>query len=325
MTEQLITNCLGTFIIQNKKIMAKILFKNPEEYKNKKLVEQQEKQLLQKHPQAKKTDSFVFPQHKEFLHSFFEQSISIAKEACKAAVKKEHLIMQAVEAMQVIEKAANPLTKKLRDWYALYCPEISEGIEKHEAFVNTILTKEKAILLKEWKINTSMGADISKADLQPMREFAESVQQLYDREKALEQYLEKAMQDIAPNLIAVAGATLGAQLLSYAGSLKKLAGMPSSTIQLLGAENALFRHLRKQGRSPRHGIIVMHPLLASAKNEYHGKIARRLAGAISIAAKLDYFHGDQYKGYELREKLEKQVKEIEKQKKRKESINEKKV
>lgn len=315
MTEQLITNCLGTFIIQHKNIVAKILFKNPDDYKNKKLVEQQEKQLLQKHPEAKKTEFFIFPEQKEFLHSFFEQNITIAKEACKAAVKKEHLIIQAVEAMQEIEKAANPLAKKLRDWYSLYCPEISEQIEKHESFVHVILSKEKAELMREFKIIKSMGADISKAELQPMKEFAASLEQFYEREKALEQYVEKTMQDIAPNLTAVVGAVLGAQLLSYAGSLEKLAGMPSSTIQLLGAENALFRHLRKQGRSPRHGIIITHPLLASAKNEYHGKIARRIAGVISIAAKLDYFHGDQYKGYELREKLEKQVQEIEKQKK----------
>src|SRR3989338_3557635 len=306
MAQILVTNFIGTFIIQENKIIDKILFRDLE-YKNKHHVQHCEAELLKKHPIAKKETTFTFPQSKEFLKRFWEINMVVAKQACKDAVRKEHFIMQAVASMEDIEKAVNPLVKRCREWYALHCPEVNEKVTNHEAFIEIITTKKKQEILDEFNIATTMGADIATIDIEPMENFGKQIKVLYDFKKQLEEYIEKALHDLAPNLLAVAGPVLAAELLLHAGSLEKLGKMPASTIQLLGAENALFLHLKKQGNCPRHGIIVKHPLLAGAKGEYHGKIARKLAGILSIAARLDRFHGDQYKGFALREKLDKDV------------------
>jgi nucleolar protein 56 len=304
MTQLLVTNCLGTFIIQNKKITDKIFFKEAKDFTNQKLIVQHEVQLVKKHPTAKKEAFFVFPQAKEYLEKFYSTNIAIAKQACKDAVKKEHYVMQAVETIQDIERTLHPLVKRVRQWYSLYCPEVNESIANHEAFIKVIITKKKAELLKEFHLYSSMGAEMSAADLAPLQHLAEQIHGIYVQKQAMEEYIEKALHDIAPNLAAVAGPLLAAELLAKVGSLEKLAKMPASTVQVIGAEDAMFRHLRKQGRCPRHGIIIKHPLLAGAKEELHGKIARKIAAALSLAAKLDYFKGDAYKGYELREKLD---------------------
>src|SRR3989338_5668144 len=310
MTQLLVTNCLGTFIIQNKKITDKILFKHSEDFNNQKLIAQHETQLLKKHPEAKKEIFFVFPQTREFLGKFYEANIAIAKQACKDAVRKEHYIMQAVETIKDIERTLNPLVKRVRQWYSLYCPEINESVANHEAFITLIITKKKTELLKEFHMNSSMGAEMSAADLAPLHHLAEQINVMYTQKLAMEEYIEKSLHDIAPNLSAVAGPLLAAELLAKVGSLEKLAKMPASTVQVIGAEDAMFRYLRNQGRCPRHGVIIKHSLLAGAKEEYHGKIARKIAAAISLATKVDWFKGDQYQGYGLKEKLEKSVEEI---------------
>ncbi len=310
MTQLLITNCLGTFIIQNKKITDKILFKQREDFNHQKIIAQHEAQLLKKHPQAKKEAFFVFPQAKEYLEKLYNTNIAIAREACKNAVKKEHYVMQAVETIQDIERTLNPLVKRVRQWYSLYCPEVNESVANHEAFIKLIITKKKAELLKEFHMSSSMGAEMSAADLAPLHNLAEQIDIIYQQKQAMEEYIEKSLHDIAPNLAAVAGSLLAAELLAKVGSLEKLAKMPASTVQVIGAEDAMFRHLRKQGRCPRHGIIIKHSLLAGAKEEFHGKIARKIAAAISLAVKVDYFKGDAYKGYELREKLDKNIEGI---------------
>ena len=310
MVETIVTNCIGTFVLQNKKVIAKILFKNSLDFMNSDFVSQHEVQMQKKYPAAKIAKEYIFPEMKEYLQQFQVIAIELAKKSCRESVTKQHLVIQAVEAITALDKTTNPLIKKLREWYALYCPEAVESIGNHESFVHLILTKSKEELLAEFHKTESMGADFSQIDLAPLKVYAKRIQEMYNEKKELELYIEQAMQDIAPNLTAVAGHILAAELLARARSLERLAYMPSSTIQMLGAENALFRYLKKQGRCPRHGVIITHPLLASAKNPVHGKIARKIASAVSIAAKIDHFRGDSYTGYGLREKLEKDVKKI---------------
>jgi nucleolar protein 56 len=258
---------------------------------------------------AKKSEFTVLPADKGTLQQLQVACMHTAKKACQQAVKKDHYVIQAVEAVKAIEKAINPLVKKLREWYALYCPEAEETFSNHETFLERIKDSKENIL-EQLHMHESMGAHLRSIDLEPMNEYAKTIRGLYYQKAKIEEYIESIMQDIAPNLTAVAEPVLAAQLLSHAGSLERLAMMPSSTIQMLGAEDALFRFLKKQGRCPRHGVIVTHPLLASARNAVHGKIARKIAAAVSIAAKMDYFKGESFKGYELREKLNKDVQNI---------------
>ena len=105
----------------------------------------------------------------------------------------------------------------------------------------------------------------------------------------LDSYIEAEMLKFAPNTAKVAGAILGAKLIQMAGSLEKLAKLPASTIQVLGAEKALFRHLRKGTKPPKHGVILQHQLMKKVNPKNRGKVARTLAAKIAIAAKVDFY------------------------------------
>ena len=126
------------------------------------------------------------------------------------------------------------------------------------------------------------------------------------------------MQETAPNLTNIAGYLLGARLLSIAGSLPKLASMPSSTVQVIGANNALFKHLKGKAPSPKHGVIFRHPLINSAPRKLRGKIARAVASKISLAARYDCYSGE-IKG-NLPNELEKKVAYIRRQAKKQKSF-----
>ena len=116
------------------------------------------------------------------------------------------------------------------------------------------------------------------------------------------------MKAVAPNLNIIAGPMLGARLISTAGSLEKLAAFPSSTIQVIGASKALFKHLRARAPSPKHGIIYSHPLINTAPWWIKGKIARALAAKLSLAARIDFYSGK--KDLSLTEKLEMKAQQI---------------
>lgn len=313
MTEVLLTNCIGTFVLHNNKIIDKLIFQQPEDFRNNKVIAHYELQLQKKYPDAKKREEYVFLQCREYLQHLHTAALAYTKVACKAAVQKEHFVMQAVAAIEDLEHAANLLAKRLRQWYALYCPELEHEIADHHLFLDELLQKEKTQILKELKRKTSMGADLSKADFVQIERLARELQDFYKEKEELEAYIEKTMTDLCPNLTALLGAKLAAELLNHARSLQRLAFLPASTIQLLGAEQALFRCLKKQGRCPKHGVLFKHPFFAQTKKDMHGKLARLVAAAASKAAKLDYFRGEQYKGYELREHVEQQLKRFEKQ------------
>jgi len=117
------------------------------------------------------------------------------------------------------------------------------------------------------------------------------------------------MEDVAPNIKSLVGSLLGARLIALTGGLTNLAKMPASTVQVLGAEKALFRSLKTGARPPKHGMIFQHTLIHEAKRWQRGKMARALAGKLAIAARSDAFSG-KYIGDDLKAGLEKRIKEI---------------
>jgi len=235
--------------------------------------------------------------------------IAETKEKVRKSVSKGNLIIQAVNSIDETDKAANILVKRLREWYSFYLPEFSGSIASHEKFVELIQKKPKKELLKEIKLaeEKSMGADLEKKDISPMMELAKSLENLYKLKEKQAKYLENAMNEYCPNITAIAGPLIGAKLLALAGSLEKISSFPSSTIQVLGAEKALFRHLRTGAKSPKYGILHEHPLISQAKKQEHGKIARLLADKIAIAAKVDFFKG-KFVGDKLKKDIERRLK-----------------
>ena len=156
-----------------------------------------------------------------------------------------------------------------------------------------------------------MGADLNDQDLEQIRMLCRQYLNLSETRRKIEKYLSEMMKEEAPNISTLTGPILGARLIALAGGLENLAKMPSSTIQVLGAEKALFRSLTTGARPPKHGVLFQHALVHGSKRTLRGKISRLLAGKIAIAARTDVFSGD-YIGDELKKALLEKVEEIRK-------------
>ena len=311
----LFLNILGIFVFDEEfKVVDKILFKNLEDYANK---DEFIKKIKSKHKNLKELDTellkkiFLYFKDNKFFNDFYNKNLQLTKYGVKNSVIDDTLLLQAVKSVDELDKVVNALAKRLREWYELYNPEFSRAIGSHEKFVEEILDKEKSELLKELKINIkdSIGADLELENIEPIKELAQQIYNLYQLKKNQLNYLSTLMGGLCPNTKAVCDVLTAARLIEHAGSLKRLSEMPASTIQILGAEKALFRHMKTGAKSPRHGLIVNHPLISQAPERMHGKIARAVADKISIASKIDYFQG-KFIGDKLRKELEEKFSKI---------------
>lgn len=254
-------------------------------------------------------------------------SLELAKLRIKGASEKRDLIVaQGIQTLDDLDRTVNLFMGRLREWYGVYFPELDRLVEKHETYARLALNlgyrenyttealekenipKERAQLVAK-AAESSMGADIGEADLGQIQALARNVLEFYELRKNMENYVDRTMEEMAPNVRAVAGALLGARLIAIAGSLQNLAMRPASTIQVLGAEKALFRSLKTGARPPKHGLIFQHTLLHDAKRWQRGKIARVIAGKLAIAARADAF-GGKYIGDVLRAQINKRLDEI---------------
>jgi len=229
-----------------------------------------------------------------------KKNLELTRQAVRDSVTPDILIINAINTIDELDRVANTLAKRLREWYAHYDPETEKANPDHELFA-------QAILAAEPRTENTMGAPLHDRDVAAMREEAAVLGSLYSQRAAHLAYLEERMTELTPNIKKVAGAIIGAKLLALAGSLARLSRLPSSTVQLLGAETALFRHLRnRNARPPKHGVIFNHTTLQRAPKDMRGKVARVLADKISIASKIDYFKGE-YMGDELVRQIEEKL------------------
>ena len=234
--------------------------------------------------------------------NFQKFMIEITKAKIKHGFSKDKLIIQAVNMLDEITKMINMFYERLSEWYGLYYPEKVEEIKSSEEFAKIVGEKRET---------QSMGAELEDEDLEMIKKTGEEMKSLISFKEKLTNYIEKLMEEVAPNTAKVAGAILGAKLIAIAGGLKKLAEMPSSTIQVLGAEKALFRHIRKGTNPPKHGVILIHEFMKKAKKSDRGKLARLLASKISISAKVDYYSNGKEKMWEkLIEEINKKLKSM---------------
>lgn len=251
---------------------------------------------------TKITDAIAGAGH---LKDMREANILLSRDAVKKSVQDDLLIIQAIKSIEDLDKITNKLTKRLREWYAYYNPEGEQAIDDNERFCRVIIEKPKELLLKEVRMpkEKSMGADLKQEDVEQIKQLSTHVISLYDLRAQTEVYIETLMKKVCPNVLYLAGALIGAKLLALAGSLKALSEFPASTVQLLGAEKALFRHLRTNAKPPKYGVLINHPIVAVAPKQKKGRAARVLADKISIASRVDYF-----KGEFVADKLEKKIK-----------------
>jgi nucleolar protein 56 len=241
------------------------------------------------------------------LQELRQKNITLAKKLVRESVNTDLFIINAVNNVEELQRIENVLSKRLREWYSLYFPELDKRTADHAEFIGHVLKNDKHRLLKELQVADCMGAELEHKELDELKHLAESIEKLFAEEKRLGEYLEKTMKHYCPNTHAVAGAVIGAKLLRGAGSLRKLAMMRSSTIQLIGAEKALFRHIKTGARPPKYGYLLQHQLVQRAKREDRGKIARALADKLFVAARLDFFKGE-FLGDKLLKEVEVKIK-----------------
>lgn len=201
------------------------------------------------------------------------------KKKIKESVKEDDIIIQITNSLDELDKIINSVSMRFRDFLKLKNPEAEATIHDSK--------KLAELFLKDELSKTIMGKNL---DSNSLKEMAKMLISLSNTKKTLQKELEDILEVYAPNLKDLAGVQITSKLLREARSLKRLSMMPSSTIQLLGAEDALFRHLRTGARSPKYGFLLSHQVVQNAKNK--GKMARALASKLTIAARLDYHKGE---------------------------------
>jgi len=234
-------------------------------------------------------------------------------------------IIQNINTLDDIDKIINGMSSRLREWYGLHFPELDNIIDSINGYAQIVVAGKRENLSEQVfsdagfpdsKVQMlslvkekSRGGDITNENLEIVQRLAKNILELFDMRNKLESQVDDQMNEIAPNLSAVLGTTVGARILAKAGSLQKMATMPASTIQVLGAEKALFRALKTGSNPPKHGLLFQHAVVHAAPRWQRGKIARAIAAKAAIASRVDV-HGGGLNNT-LLDKLNVRVKEIE--------------
>jgi len=207
---------------------------------------------------------------------YYDRLHGATVDAARAAAADEagaldQQLVHAVRAMDDARRQANELAERVAEWGGSLDADAGTGIA---------YARELAATDPEAAVDRRLVG------------LARRVTALDDEADELQGFVSRTASDVAPNLSAMAGPVLAARLIALAGGLGDLAKMPSGTVQVLGAEDALFAHLRGNAPSPKHGIIFTHEAVRGTRREDRGSAARALAGKLTIAARVDHYSGD---------------------------------
>ncbi|XP_075772199.1 nucleolar protein 56 [Pelodiscus sinensis] len=221
----------------------------------------------------------------------------------------DNMIIQSISLLDQLDKDINTFSMRVREWYGYHFPELIKIVSdnytycclaKHignrkelseeslEGLEEIVMDSAKAQAILDAS-RSSMGMDISPIDLINIESFSSRVISLSEYRKGLQEYLRSKMSQVAPSLSALIGEVVGARLISHAGSLTNLAKYPASTVQILGAEKALFRALKTRGNTPKYGLIFHSTFIGRAAARNKGRISRYLANKCTIASRIDCF------------------------------------
>jgi len=259
------------------------------------------------------TDKKLIETPAEFNQLLTKVNLELTKVKIRRAIGRDRLVIQTIGAIEELDKSTNIFVQRLREFYGLHFPEMDRVVEDHIRFARIVEKYGQRESIEEPDIKTfapkSMGTELKEEDLRAVQSFASEILRMYKLREDLEKYLEVILKEIAPNFTELAGTILAAKLIAKAGGLDKLSKMPSSTIQLIGAEKSLFRFLHGKGKSPRFGILYYHPLVLNAPEKLKGRAARILSAKLSIAAKMDYYSKEHRIG-KLKSELEEKIKKM---------------
>ncbi|XP_077399017.1 nucleolar protein 58 [Vanacampus margaritifer] len=243
--------------------------------------------------------------------------------------KVDTMIVQAISLLDDLDKELNNYIMRCREWYGWHFPELGKVITDNLAYCKTVskigdrtnvagsdlsdLIPEEIEAEVKLAAEISMGTEVSEQDISNIRHLCEQVIEISDYRTQLYDYLKNRMMAIAPNLTVIVGDLVGARLISHAGSLLNLAKQPASTVQILGAEKALFRALKTRKDTPKYGLIYHASLVGQTSAKNKGKISRMLAAKASLAVRYDALGEDTNAemGVQNRAKLEARLRQLE--------------
>ncbi|KAJ4459360.1 putative Nucleolar protein 58 [Paratrimastix pyriformis] len=217
--------------------------------------------------------------------------------------KIDVMIVQAIALLDELDKELNTYAMRIREWYGWHFPELNKVIADNIQYARAInkmglrhnclttdfsdiLATDVEAKMKE-AVHVTMGVDITEDDIANIRALCDQVIEMSEYRTSLHEYLKNRMQAVAPNLSVLVGELVGARLIAHAGSLLSLAKHPASTVQILGAEKALFRALKTQHATPKYGLIYHASMVGKATPKNKGKAARMLANKLSLASRVD--------------------------------------
>nr|UXY87731.1 nucleolar protein [Cryptomonas curvata] len=251
---------------------------------------------------------------KIIIQNIYRVQCSIAHLFSRSKMKINQLnndnsIVQLSALLEQLDNDTNVLSMICKEWYGWHFPELSTIIKDHYLYSLVVrlignrnklisnklseiglITMNNSTAIKVFKkAKSSLGSKISKIDLLLIKKFCLQIILISELRENFLNYIKNQIKSIAPNLTELLGEIITAKLISVAGSLKNLAKLPSSTVQLLGAEKALFRSLKNQTKTPKYGLIFNSNFILKSKYYYKGKISRYLANKAAMAARIDYF------------------------------------
>jgi nucleolar protein 56 len=222
--------------------------------------------------------------------------------------RQDKPIIQSISLLELLDKDINTFCMRVKEWYSWHFPELARIVADNYIFVKLValvgdratstasLEEIEGIIgdgeLAERVIETShnsMGQEISEFDIQCLKELCVKTLRMFEFRTEIQGYLKGRMEVVAPNLTSLIGESIAAKLISHSGSLSTLSKYPASTIQILGAEKALFRALKQKTKTPKYGLLYNTTFIGRAMGKNKGKISRYLANKCAMAARLDNF------------------------------------
>jgi len=217
--------------------------------------------------------------------------------------KVDVVIVQAISLLDDLDKEINVYSMRVKEWYGWHFPELARALSDNityarvvrllkqrsrisEVDLNLVLDENTATIVSKMT-HLSMGTDINDEDVSHVVDLADQVIEIYEYREELSEYIRSRMNAIAPNLTMLVGELVGARLIAHAGSLLSLAKCPSSTVQIFGAEKALFRALKTRKPTPKYGLIYHASIVGQAQGKNKGKISRILANKVSLGCRVD--------------------------------------
>jgi nucleolar protein 56 len=325
LVKKLLNNGCDGFVFENPKIAKKV--HETFNVETETIASSSSGESLRKNMPQFAVDNEFTKTEQEFQTWVHDVSIALTKKRVRKSVEKRDLMVaQAILSIDDLDKTINLFMSRIVEWYGLHFPELTHVLENQETYARLILNlgsrqnfatealekeglpEDKGEQIKN-AAATSMGASLKEDDMRQIQEVCKATWELSKLRQRLQTFVETTMNEVAPNVNALAGSLLGARLIAIAGGLDNLAKMPASTIQVLGAEKALFRALKTGARPPKHGLLFQNALIHEATRWQRGKVSRALAGKLAIAARIDAY-GGKFVGDDLKANLERRVKEI---------------